>query len=194
MGKVYVSRLKPDRPVSEADKKATLARVFRKCVTDPTTGCVLWQGFRNRKGYGSLSFQCKPWMAHRLVYVLTRGPLPPDVFVCHRCDRPNCCNPDHLFLGDHTANQRDMVAKKRHAKGKKTVCKRGHPLSGDNLWVHPTTGYRNCLICTRARHRIRAGWPEELAYTLPATPKGQRPVAGWGSRERLGSSGDASHG
>lgn len=34
-----------------------------------------------------------------------------------------------------------------------THCKRGHPLSGDNLYTSPKTGYRSCITCRRDRLR-----------------------------------------
>lgn len=39
--------------------------------------------------------------------------LPQSMTVCHRCDVTLCCNPDHMFLGTHRENMRDMAAKGR---------------------------------------------------------------------------------
>lgn len=64
-------------------------------------------------GYGRVSYQNKMHLAHRVAYELTFGLIPEGVLVLHRCDNPPCCNPDHLFLGDHSANMQDMLQKER---------------------------------------------------------------------------------
>jgi hypothetical protein len=170
MGSVRTSLF--DLPAS-VDRSKVAARIKARSKRS-TSGCRLWQGWLNRKGYGELSAGGRSWMAHRLAYVLAHGPIPPGMFVCHTCDRPNCVEPSHFFLGDHTANQRDMVAKGRHAKGRKKFCRRGHPLTGDNV-RRSKSGFRNCRECARIRLRVLAGWPEEFAETMPPTEKGHRP-------------------
>jgi hypothetical protein len=73
---------------------------------DPVTGCIEWVG----KGEGQVR-------AHRLAYELKHGPIPPGMKVCHTCDNPPCCNPDHLCLGTQADNIADRDAKGRQAKG-----------------------------------------------------------------------------
>lgn len=54
----------------------------------------------------------------RLAYYLHYKVDPGELFVCHHCDNPLCCNPHHLFLGTHDDNMQDKVAKGRQAKVK----------------------------------------------------------------------------
>ncbi len=78
--------------------------------------CWEWGGPPHRSdAYGVVAYQGEQWLAHRLAYVLTFGPILPSIFVLHKCDNPPCVRPDHLFLGTHGDNMRDMVRKGRHA-------------------------------------------------------------------------------
>jgi len=56
--------------------------------------------------------------AHRFSWEIhNEQKTPPKMFVLHRCDNPECVNPDHLFLGTHQDNMDDKVSKNRQAKG-----------------------------------------------------------------------------
>ena len=84
-----------------------------------TPGCWLWQGATNGR-YGRICAfgnHGSPAGAHRVAWLLVHGPIPPGLFVCHRCDKPLCVNPDHLFLGTQIENMADCGAKGRHVKG-----------------------------------------------------------------------------
>lgn len=79
---------------------------------DRGDGCWNWTGSVNKSGYGSVRVGPTSVLAHRAAYFLVVGPLS-DKCVCHTCDNPACCNPDHLFLADHAGNMADLKAKGR---------------------------------------------------------------------------------
>lgn len=72
-------------------------------------------------GYGRIDFSAEKRQhsvsAHRVSYMLFVGPIPEGLVICHRCDNPPCCNPDHLFLGTFADNANDMAVKGRSARG-----------------------------------------------------------------------------
>lgn len=82
------------------------------------TGCWEWTGSRNRDGYGSLTVEGRSHGAHRVAWSLANGEIPAGLMVCHSCDNPPCCNPDHLWLGTSADNQRDAAAKGRSRTGR----------------------------------------------------------------------------
>ena len=84
----------------------------------PYDGCWLWRG-ATRNGYGTVRYNGKSQSAHRVVYEITKAPIPEGMFVCHTCDVRDCVNPDHFFLGDGKANMADCVAKGRIAAGER---------------------------------------------------------------------------
>lgn len=79
--------------------------------------CWTWMGFLPR-GYGQITVDGRKIGAHVYSWQLANGrPVPERKIVLHKCDRGYCVNPDHLVIGSHWDNSKDMVAKGRGNKG-----------------------------------------------------------------------------
>lgn len=78
-------------------------------------GCILWKGATIKHGYGGKFYWIdgEYYLAHRLAYIIEYGKFNKKLFVCHKCDNPQCVNPKHLFLGTAKDNMQDRVNKKR---------------------------------------------------------------------------------
>jgi hypothetical protein len=91
-----------------------LQRLLRSVEVDNDTGCWIWQGGKNNIGYGLIKDGKGMRTTHRVSWEQhNQRKIPKGMCVCHTCDNPLCVNPDHLWVGDHTANMRDMIAKGR---------------------------------------------------------------------------------
>ena len=81
--------------------------------------------------------------AHVVMWQHFHGPVPSGMQLDHICRNRVCCNPQHLEPVTPKENQHRSPI----TSAGKTHCKRGHPLSGDNLYSHPGTGKRGCREC-----------------------------------------------
>lgn len=92
---------------------------FLKRIIVDDKGCWLYQGYRMKSKaghkYGWVWFNKTNMGAHRASWIVHYGDIPDKLFVCHKCDVPNCINPDHLFLGTAKDNVQDMISKGRKA-------------------------------------------------------------------------------
>lgn len=82
---------------------------------DVSGDCWVWTACRDSRGYGRMSYPGRgSERAHRIAWELAYGDVPTGMCVLHHCDNPRCVRPEHLFLGDRDANNKDKVAKGRH--------------------------------------------------------------------------------
>src|SRR6056297_1654916 len=77
--------------------------------------CVIWNGYKDRDGYGLFHLNGKLVRLHRLVFFMYNGYYP--AVVRHRCDNPSCVNHEHLQAGTNADNVRDRDERGRTAKG-----------------------------------------------------------------------------
>ncbi len=92
-------------------------RFEEKWIPEPFSGCWLWIGAVSGGkwgGYGLMRVDRRNRQAHRVSWELRYGvEIPVGYQCCHTCDTPGCVNPDHLFIGTQSDNQKDCNAKGR---------------------------------------------------------------------------------
>lgn len=94
-------------------------KILTYSIPEPNSGCWLWLGSVSTSGYGRVTHRAMggALQAHRASWMVFRGKILDGLFVLHKCDVRPCVNPDHLFLGTHQDNMRDMVSKGRSKPG-----------------------------------------------------------------------------
>ena len=107
-----------------------------KLEVDGVACCMLWTAGKHLYGYGWFNLNCG-WVtykdgrigidtgvtSHRFMLFLVDPDfdLESELFVCHSCDNPPCCNPNHLWLGTAQDNSDDMVNKGRQSCGNNII-------------------------------------------------------------------------
>lgn len=116
--------------------------------------CWIWTGgycgTMGRGGYGNFTEFGKKILCHRWFFEQFIKKLEPNQHIHHLCEQTRCCNPWHLqplSPGEHNLIGNGSPA----INARKTHCKYGHPLSGDNLVIEKPQMRRQCRICNNRR-------------------------------------------
>ncbi len=134
-------------------KRCQKKRLYEKFKKEEN-GCWVFTGAKTKMGYGKFTVSHQKWrLAHRISWQVHFGSIPDKLLILHKCDNPSCVNPEHLFLGTHLDNIRDMIKKGRqNATGAK------NPVRGEK---HPFAKLSNNDVLSIRKddrmHRVIAG-------------------------------------
>lgn len=137
---------------------------------EKSEGCWNWTASTD-EGYGVFHDNRRKLSAHRWSWLHHGGVIPDGFQLDHLCRNRRCVRPSHLeavLPRDNTHRSPVAVAA---VNARKTVCSRGHPLSGDNLYEYPGRKKRDCRSCWQMRaeahgkhavslHHVIEGWAE----------------------------------
>lgn len=143
-------------PQHRAAREAKRVEHFwSRVVKSPS--CWTWTGSRNEAtGYCACNMRVEGGggYAHRVAYILAKGPIPAGLSIDHLCRNRGCVNPDHLEAVSHRENILRSPNALAAINAAKTHCPQGHPYSGSNLRLSADGRSRVCRTCGNERSRV----------------------------------------
>lgn len=121
---------------------------------EPNTGCWLWTGAVDSKGYGLITEARSIRYAHKAMFEDQFGAVSDGLELDHVCRVHACVNPAHLEPVTHAENCRRGNAG-QHNKIK-THCPSGHEYSTSNTITY-SDGKRRCRECLRLQWKSQRG-------------------------------------
>jgi hypothetical protein len=88
-------------------------RFWARVQVGPPSVCWPWTAGRHGRGYGHFRVGGTMERASRVAWALHHGTIPAGALVLHHCDRPECVNPKHLYLGTALDNAQDRDGRNR---------------------------------------------------------------------------------
>ena len=139
-------------------------RFWAKTRRDPS-GCLIWTGAHNSKGYGLFSLGGKLFLAHRLSHLAELGPIEDGLQVDHLCRVRDCVEPLHLEAVTAAENNRRRMAAmaERPPKERKPRTSRPRKIAPPPVQRAP---YRYPSVTHQYVHPV-SGWCEATHVDLP---------------------------
>ena len=140
-----------------------VAKIFRKIEIIPFSGCWIWMGVTNNKGYGRVVDGGKRMVMHRYLYEFFKRPIQDGKQIDHLCRVRCCVNPEHL---------EQVSSKENTYRGNgptsinraKTHCIYGHAFDEVNTMY--LSRQRRCRKCDYRSFRKQRKLAEEMAADL----------------------------
>lgn len=91
---------------------------FNQQLIPSENGCLIWKNATQKsRGYGWLWYKGRPMLANRLALQMKlKKDLADNIFACHTCNNPPCCNPEHLKEGTNQENMDYKVSSGRQSR------------------------------------------------------------------------------
>lgn len=123
-------------------------RSYKRCGPDGIP--MLFSGRPDPTGYPRATVDGKLYYIHRLVALAWHGPRPDGMQIDHVNHQRNDNRPENLRYVTYDENR-----SRTRVRPPATHCRRGHPLTEDNVYVTPSTGARICRTCRRRAMTMR---------------------------------------
>ena len=99
--------------LSEAEKQRFWSKVEKR-----KDGCWVWagqtvSGTHGNLRYGRFRIGSHRYVAHRVSWSISHGPIPDGLQLDHRCHNTLCVNPAHLHLVDEVRNHENLAGPNR---------------------------------------------------------------------------------
>lgn len=98
-------------------KPKDIERFWTHVAIKDKDDCWEWTASKSASGYGRMTVRNNGekflYSSHRLSFFITNPEVNEHSIICHKCDNPGCCNPNHLFAGSSSDNSKDRRDKNR---------------------------------------------------------------------------------